>query len=71
MKYADISKLKHINGYMTIEDIPHTEYIVQEHKPKTNYLPSVSENYTRQQRMTDFIKRYNESKYDVIGKDVF
>ena len=76
MKYADITKLKHKEGFMSMEDINQikdqvVEYVVHEHKPRTSYLPPVSENYTRQQRMADFMKRYDEGEYDVSGKDVF
>lgn len=76
MKYADITKLKHKEGFMSMEDINRikdqvVEYVVQERKPRTSYLPQVSENYTRQQRMEDFMKRYDEGEYDVSGKDVF
>ena len=76
MKYADITKLKHKEGFMSMEDINQikdqvVEYVVQERKPRTSYLPQVSENYTRQQRMADFMKRYDEGEYDVSGKDVF
>ena len=76
MKYADITKLKHKEGFMSMEDITQikdqvVEYVVQERKPRTSYLPQVSENYTRQQRMADFMNRYDESEYDVSGKDVF
>ena len=76
MKYADITKLKHKEGFMSIEDINQikdqvVEYVVQERKPRINYLPPVSENYTRQQRLDDFMKRYDEGEYDVSGKDVF
>ena len=76
MKYADITKLKHKEGFMSMKDVNQikdqvVEYVVQERKPRTNYLPPVSENYTRQQRMADFMKRYDEGEYDVSGKDVF
>ena len=63
-KFVDFSKLMKVKDQVV-------EYVVQERKPRTSYLPPVSENYTRQQRMADFMKRYDEGEYDVSGKDVF
>ena len=76
MKYADISKLKHTENYMTMDDINQIkdevcQYVVQERRPRIRFLSHVSEDYTRQQRMADFMKRYDEGEYDVSGKDVF
>lgn len=63
-KFVDFSKLMKVSNKVV-------GYVVQERKPRTNYLPPVSENYTRQQRMADFMKRYDDGEYDVSGKDVF
>lgn len=76
MKYADISKLKHTEGYMPVENIKQSkdkvfEIVVQERKPRTHYLHPVSENYTRQQRMNDFMSNRCGAECDLNGKDVF
>lgn len=76
MKYADISKLKHTENYMTMEDINQikdevVQYVVQERRPRIRFLSPVSEDYTRKQRMADFMNRSDDGGYDVNGKDVF
>ena len=67
-KFVDFTKL------MKIKDEAVKFEIKQDHeeiKSRTHSLPPVSENYTRLQRMADFMKRYDEGEYDVSGKDVF